>query len=127
MTANERAQLIYDGECDFCTASARWIGGRGDAFDVTPWQSIPDLNALGLTEDDVTTAAYWVDPDGRKARGAEAIGRALQARTGILRAVGRVILARPILPVAHVVYRRIANNRHRLPGIFGACGTDRES
>ena len=56
--------LIFDGDCGFCTTSAGWIERRlPDDVRVAPWQ-ILDLEQYGLTESDVTSAAYWVDAEG---------------------------------------------------------------
>ena len=56
--------LIFDGDCSFCTNSAGWIERRlPDGVRVAPWQ-ILNLEQYGLTENDVTTAAYWVDAEG---------------------------------------------------------------
>ena len=56
--------MIFDGDCGFCTTSAGWIERRLPAdVRVAPWQ-ILELAEYGLTETDVTTAAYWVDGDG---------------------------------------------------------------
>ena len=45
-----RPVLVFDGDCGFCTTSARvgqrWLG----LADVEPWQMI-DLDELGLTDE----------------------------------------------------------------------------
>lgn len=113
--------LIFDGDCRFCTSSARWIGHRLPAnAHVEPWQWL-DLVALGLTERNVTTAAYWVDERGRKYRGHRSIGRALMASGGLWKPIGALILVPPFSWLAALVYVVIAKNRHRLPGGTPAC------
>lgn len=112
--------LIFDGDCGFCTSSARWIEARlPDRVEVVPWQTL-DLDALGLTEDDVTTAAYWIDDTGTH-RGHEAIGRSLMSGGGVWAWIGRVIVTPPISWLAAPVYALVARNRHRLPGSTDAC------
>lgn len=114
-------ELIYDADCGFCTSSARWIAGDADVFPIVPWQSFPDLGALRLTIEDVTTAAYWRAPNGRLWRGSDAIAMALRARGGLLALVGVLILFTPLRPVARLVYRWTAANRYRMPGGTAAC------
>lgn len=117
--------LVYDGDCGFCTASARWIGRRlRGGVRVVPWQSIPDLAATGLTEADVARAAWWIDVDGSLHEGHAAIGHALLAARRAWPIVGRLILVRPIAWLAAPVYRLVAANRHRLPGATDACRVD---
>lgn len=116
--------LVFDGDCGFCTRSARWIQRKlPDGVGVEPWQAL-DLDELGLTVDDVTGAAWWLSPDRpRPARGHEAIGRALAAAGGAWGTVGRLIVRRPGSWLARPVYAVIARNRHRMPGGTPACET----
>lgn len=116
--------LIFDGDCGFCTTSARWIERRlPEGVRVAPWQ-ILDLDEFALTEHDVTTAAYWVDDAGRAHRGHLGIGRALMAAGGAWPLVGRLIVLPPISWVARPIYALIAKNRHRMPGAGEACRVD---
>jgi len=113
--------LIFDGDCGFCTASARWIERRlPDDAAVESWQAL-DLAELHLTEHDVTTAAWWVDEGGTKHRGHAAIGRALINAGGIWGAIGRLIITPPVSWIARPGYWLIARNRHRLPGATESC------
>lgn len=116
--------LVFDGDCGFCTRSARWIQRRlPDGVRVEPWQLL-NLDELGLTVDDVTGAAWWLSPtQPRPARGHEAIGWALAAAGGVWGAVGRLIVRRPGSWLARPVYAVIARNRHRMPGGVPACQT----
>ena len=113
--------LVFDGDCGFCTASARWIEARlPTGTPVEPWQSL-DLETLGLTEPDVTTAAYWIDDSGHAHRGHDGIGRALIIAGGFWAVIGRIIITPPVSWPARPVYALIAKNRHRLPGSTDAC------
>ncbi len=115
-------RLIYDADCGFCTRSARWLAGpRADRIRIVPWQAIPDLAALGLREEDVTTQAYWQEDSGALKPGSEAIGAAMVARGGPAVAVGRLITSPSVAPVAATVYRWVAAHRHRMPGSTDAC------
>lgn len=109
---------MYDGDCGFCTSSARWLERRTDA-EVVAWQHL-DLAEAGLTEAEVTTAAYWLEGS-EKRRGARAIAQALQSCRGPWPVVGRLIDLPPVRPLARLGYEVVARNRHRLPGGTPAC------
>jgi predicted DCC family thiol-disulfide oxidoreductase YuxK len=111
--------LVYDGDCGFCTASAEWVARRGDCA-VLPWQRL-DLDAVGLSVDDVTSAAYWLEEAGGTRRGARAIAAALRTCGPAYRLLGRAIDLRPVRPVAAWVYGLVARYRYKLPGGTNAC------
>ena len=116
--------LIYDGDCGFCTSSAAWIKRRlPEDVDVVAWRDI-DLGAYGLTEADVTTAAWWVDSDRTTHRGHAAIGMSLIAAGGVWRPIGHLIVRPPIAWLARPVYALVARLRYRLPGSTDACRLD---
>ena len=99
-----------------------WFDRRADDdLVVTPWQAI-DLDDYGLTLDEVTTAAYWVDPDsGVTKRGHLAAGAAIQYLGLPYAPVGWLVQHRPVSWLAAVGYRLIAKYRYRLPGSTDAC------
>ena len=114
-------RLIFDGDCGFCTSSARWIEARlPDDVAVTPWQSL-DLDEFGLTERQVTTAAYWIDDAGTASRGHEAIGRSLVAAGGAWAPLGRTFVMPPGSWIARPAYALVARFRYKLPGATDAC------
>ncbi|MEM9200119.1 MAG: DCC1-like thiol-disulfide oxidoreductase family protein [Actinomycetota bacterium] len=116
--------LIFDGDCGFCTTSAGWIERRlPDQVRVAPWQ-ILDIETYGLSEDDVTTAAYWVDDDGMTHRGHLGIGRSLIAAGGVWQVPGQLIVRPPVSWLAKPIYGWIAKNRHKMPGATDACRVD---
>jgi predicted DCC family thiol-disulfide oxidoreductase YuxK len=107
--------LIYDGDCGICTQSANWARARLPAdVEVVPWQALPDLAALGLTFDDVESAAWWVDDDGTLYRGEVAATRTLREIGGPWRVAAAVLNLAPVRPVARAIYELVARNRHRL-------------
>ena len=117
--------LVYDGDCGFCTRSARWIERRLPAdVPVVAWQSLPDLSAHGLTPEGVASAAWWIEPDGSPLAGHLAVGASLRAAGGAWGLVGRAILRPPLRWLARPAYRIIASNRYRLPGATDACRID---
>jgi predicted DCC family thiol-disulfide oxidoreductase YuxK len=114
-------RLVYDGDCGFCTTSAHWLESHGidESVAVVPWQRI-DLDSTGLTREQVTTAAYWLE-DGRQYAGARAISKALQHCGQPWRLLGRLIDLPPVRPLARVGYRLVARYRYKLPGGTPAC------
>lgn len=112
--------LVYDGDCGFCMRSLGWARRLGATCPAQPWQAL-DLAALGLSQDDVVEAAWYVDGS-RRWRGHEAIARTLMSsRHGVVRMLGRVVGSRVLRPVGTRVYAWVAHNRYRLPGSSEAC------
>lgn len=112
-------RLVFDGDCGFCTTSADWLA-KGGRVDVLAWQFL-DLDAVGLTVDQVSTSVWWLVDDRPVEHSSRAIGRALVARGGIWRLPGRVLLLPAMRPLADAVYRLVARYRHRLPGGTPVC------
>jgi len=114
--------LVFDGDCGFCTTSARWFERHIAPADlrVTPWQRT-DLAALRLTPGECNDAVQWVNATGDHASGAAAAAAALRASGGLWRPVGVLLDLPGIRRVATIAYRLVAANRHRLPGGTPAC------
>lgn len=122
------AMLLYDGDCGFCTVTARWMTDRlRTPVAVVPWQSVTDLDALGLSAADLSTAVYWVDVFGRRERGHRAVARLLRLCRWPLPLAGALMATPPLSWLAAGAYRVIARNRHRLPGATAACALPRAS
>ena len=114
--------LVFDGDCSFCSSTARLarrLLPRGHA--VVAYQRA-DLPALGLTERDGADALWWVDDDGRRHRGHEAVARALLEAAGPWRLAGRLLASAALRPLGARAYEWVARNRHRLPGGRPECG-----
>ena len=107
--------LVYDADCGFCTRSAHWLDDAP-----IPWHTL-DLDAVQVTQAEAdANAGYLVD--GRiTSLGADAIGAALRAKRGGGRLLGLLLATPGIRAIAHLVYPRIAANRHRMPGGTAAC------
>ena len=106
--------LVYDGDCGFCTATARWVERRlSHDYQVVPSQKA-DLDALGLTDEAVARSAWWIDPSGSRVDEHQCIAAALRAMSGPWPAVGRIMTLGPVNPLARCVYRLVANNRSRI-------------
>lgn len=116
-------RLIYDGDCNICTLSARWVRARlRGAVEIVAAQTLTDddLMALGLMRTDVETAAYWIDDAGSR-RGHLAVGAALSRIGGPWRIAGWLLEAPALHPLWSAAYDLVARYRHRLPGGTAAC------
>jgi hypothetical protein len=108
--------LDYDGDCGFCTRCASWVGARAHDVEVVPWQQL-DLARVGLTEEQVRAAAYWVD--GPTVEGGErAVALALIACGRGYAVLGRGLLLPGVRRVAGVGYRYVARHRGRVSRIL---------
>ena len=110
--------VVFDGDCAFCTSSARRLArwSRG-ALRIVPWQRA-DLDVLGLSEEQCRAAVQFVGPDGVRSGGA-----AIAAALGYCALPWRT--AAPLLRINRGLtewcYAKVASNRHRLPGGTPAC------
>jgi len=113
--------FVFDGDCAFCSSSARFIERRiPTSATVVPWQRT-DLAALGLSAEQCEEAVQWVAPDGTVSSGPAGIGRLLVDAGSFWRPLGWLLLAPPLSWLAPPVYRLIARNRDKLPGGTAAC------
>ena len=114
--------FLFDGDCSFCSSTARWLRRRlPTPTSIEPWQTT-DLDPLRVTESEVDEAVVMVATDLTHTSGPAAFAALAQTSTsGAWRALGRVGALGPVLAVAGPVYRWIARNRHRLPGGTPQC------
>lgn len=122
MTAPTRPLLVFDGDCAFCTSSARLLARIAPAAEMIAWQQT-DLDELGLSEEAASAAVQWVEADGTTRSGHEAVAAALRGAGGAWALAGRALIAPGLSRVAAAVYRLTAANRHRLPGGTPACAS----
>ncbi len=115
-----RPVLVFDGDCGFCTSSARLLGRICPGAKIVAWQ-LTDLDRLGITPEQAAEAVRWVESDGSVRGGHEAIAAALAQAGWTWRAAGRAMTLPGISPLAAAVYRLVSRNRHRLPGGTPAC------
>lgn len=114
MTAT-KGHLVYDADCGFCTRSAHWLDDAPVA-----WHTV-DLDAVQVTRAEADANAGWLVDGKVTALGADAIARSLRARGGSAGLAGWAMTVPGIRALAHLVYPRIAANRHRMPGGTAAC------
>ncbi len=116
-----RPTLVFDGDCAFCTSSARLLRRiAGPAAAIVPWQRT-DLAALGIDAEQAAAAVQWVGRGGEVRSGHEAIAAALIASGRPWSPAGRLLLLPGVSPLAARAYRLVADNRQRLPGGTPAC------
>jgi predicted DCC family thiol-disulfide oxidoreductase YuxK len=115
-----RPVLLYDGDCGFCTSSARFIERHIPTHAELAAYQHADLEALGTTAERADREVLWVE-DGRVHGGAQAIARLLIDAGGLWRPLGALIRVPPLRWLAAGVYHLVTVNRHRLPGGTPAC------
>jgi len=111
---------VYDGDCGFCTRSLRLALRLGATCPHQPARAT-DLDALGLTDEMVHGAAWFVTED-RLYRGHEAIAQVLlSSKYAAVRLAGTIVGSRVMRPLASRAYAWVAAHRHRLPGAGSVC------
>ncbi len=119
--------LVFDGDCGFCTTSARflarWVVKHG-SVSIAPWQLL-DLAGLGLTPDQCRAAVQWVDEEHQVAGGHLAIASVLRAGRPFWRPFGVLLAAPGLSRLGGLLYAWIADHRYALPGGTPACRPDR--
>jgi predicted DCC family thiol-disulfide oxidoreductase YuxK len=118
---NEKMTLIFDGKCGFCTRFVRLINrlDRKSNINIQAWQSPNVLDAQGLSQDDVKSAA-WFFEKGKRFRGAAAINRALWRATGCP-LFWMVYIMPPFKQFEDFVYQWVARNRRMFRGTKPYC------
>jgi predicted DCC family thiol-disulfide oxidoreductase YuxK len=117
------ATLLFDGDCGFCTSSARWLERHAPSTAIVqPWQRA-DLARIDISEQACRDAVQWVDEDQRSS-GPLAFADYLRTSTTGWRLIGRLVDSRVGHAVAWPVYRWVSRNRARLPGGAPECRLD---
>lgn len=83
---------------------------RRDRIEARPFQEPGVLERAGVSREEARRAAWLVDPDGRRWRGARAAGRVLMLLPG-WRLAGRFLLLPGVRWIASLAYRWIADHR----------------
>ncbi len=120
--SDARLLLIFDGDCGFCSLCVLWIQAldRRGRVRVEPFQRSRLLQEIGLTRAQCEEAAWAIEPDGRRHRGALAVCAALAWAVGVP-AWCRICALPGLRQLLEAVYRWVAAHRDRLPGVCPYC------
>lgn len=117
--------LVYDGDCGFCTASARfgqrWIRRMPTVASYQSLDASGALVRLGLTPERCSLAVQYVARDRAVYSAHDAVAAVLLAAGRGWWVLGALLRAPGIHALAGVAYRWVARNRHRLPGATDLC------
>ncbi len=98
----------------------RWTKGR---VTIEPWQAQPPaMQEAGLTPSQTSAVVWILTPSGKVAGGAAAVNEALKY-TWWGRPLAWFYPLPLIRPLQDAIYRWVARNRHRFPGVTPACET----
>jgi predicted DCC family thiol-disulfide oxidoreductase YuxK len=112
--------LIFDGDCAFCSSSARLLRRMtNNKIAIEPYQKL-DLGSLGLTSELTSKAVYFVSGSKRFVAAA-AIAQALIESKTIWALAGWLLKLPVVRNIAKPIYYLVAANRHRLPGGTPEC------
>ena len=125
MVDASRHVLIFDGDCGFCTSTARFIAARSTTpIEIHAWQLV-DVTQFGLTEAETARRVYFITK-GEAFGGHLALAQVLWLQRGIgWKALGWLMTVPPTCWLASVGYALVARFRHRLPGGTPACAVPR--
>ena len=117
--------LIFDGDCGFCTSTARFIAARSTTpIEIHAWQLV-NVTQFGLTEAETARRVYFVT-GGEAFGGHLALAQVLWLQRGIgWKALGWLMTVPPTCWLASVGYALVARFRHRLPGGTPACAVSK--
>jgi len=102
--------------------TARWVE-TWTAGEVTtkPWQTFPEhMLAAGLTAEETEREAWLITPQGEVLGGAAAVNGALKYAWWA-RPLTWLYAVPGLRQMEDAVYRWVARNRHRFPGVTPAC------
>ncbi|HEU0205587.1 MAG TPA: DCC1-like thiol-disulfide oxidoreductase family protein [Pseudolysinimonas sp.] len=118
--------LVFDGDCAFCTTWVHRLQAVLPRFPQTTPYQWADLDALGLTLDDVQHYAWYLTPT-HQYGGHLAFSALLRSQPRLgLRFAGQLMAIPPFSQAAALGYRFVARYRHLLPGGTPACALPRD-
>ncbi len=88
---------------------------------VLPWLTPGLLQRVGITEQQAMEAAWFVDEQGRRYRGAHAITEAMAVLHPIFLPARWLYAVPGLHQLADRAYQWVADNRYRMPGSTAAC------
>jgi predicted DCC family thiol-disulfide oxidoreductase YuxK len=117
--------FIFDGDCAFCSSSARVLKRmtRGKLA-IEPYQYL-DLASYSLDSEKTSKSVYYIT-ETESFAAAKAIARSLIDAKTPWSVAGFLMNIPVIISVAELVYGWVAKNRHRLPGGTPECSLPRD-
>ncbi len=119
--------LLFDGDCAFCSTSARalqrWVRPR---CLVLPYQHV-DLERWHTSRDEAAAEVLLLRRSGDtvvRLGGAAAIAAALRLGVAPWPVAGVLLELPGVRTGARALYRAVARHRHRMPGGTPACALD---
>jgi predicted DCC family thiol-disulfide oxidoreductase YuxK len=113
--------LLFDGDCGFCSTSARlivtWIKPKAAVIALQN----ADLEAYGIPRKTAEASIQFVEADGRVSAAGRAIAAMLRRAGPFWRTVAAVMALPGVSWLVEVVYRFVAKHRYQLPGGTPAC------
>ncbi|MBD8505782.1 DUF393 domain-containing protein [Hoyosella sp. G463] len=118
----DTTKVLYDRDCGFCVSCLNLLARLDRHHRVTAiaYQHPGAVEQFDVTEDDAAAAAWALDPDGTRHRGAGAINAGLSAALGT-RLPLRVYHLPLVRQVQDRVYQWVADHRHLMPGGSKTC------
>jgi predicted DCC family thiol-disulfide oxidoreductase YuxK len=114
--------LVFDGECGFCTMAVGWMKrlDRARRIVFVPCQADGLIASIPLGRADCMRAAWAIEPDGTRHRGAGAVNAGLAYAMGN-RLLLRLYSIRPVGWFQDRLYGVVAWGRRWLPGVDPYC------
>ena len=114
-----QATLIFDGDCGFCTRSAKWIYKRvGNQIELLPCQDPRRALDFPTIEQEHCMEAMWlITADGTYYRAQDALPQILRMMPR-WRLIAWVCELPGIRHISPHIYRLIANNRYALSALM---------
>ncbi|MBK6871362.1 MAG: DUF393 domain-containing protein [Kineosporiaceae bacterium] len=116
-------RFLYDGDCGFCTASARWLQRHvRPAVPIVPWQGEP-AHVTDPLRDQLARSVVLLDAT-QQLRATAGNAVAILVTTSPhrwARWTGHAMRLPLVRLVVELIYRVIAANRYRLPGATASC------
>ncbi|HET7405970.1 MAG TPA: DUF393 domain-containing protein [Mycobacteriales bacterium] len=116
--------LIFDGDCGFCTTSARAAARLPTRARIAAYQDL-DLARFSLSAEECSAAVQYVDASGAVYAGHHAVAALLHDCGGPWRLLAWPLRRQVLDPLWNAVYRWVADHRSSLPGGTPACAVPR--
>jgi|SRR5581483_8467248 predicted DCC family thiol-disulfide oxidoreductase YuxK len=116
----EQPVLVFDGQCGFCMRALGWLHrlDRKHRIETVPYQRPGVPESIGATPSECEQSLQWRGPDSARLEGAAAVNAAFGTAVGTSLPLA---LYRRSAGLQERLYRLVADNRRRLPGVSPWC------